>query len=217
MVKQFLITTPQHDSETSYLHSFSKGMIKIVKDEKEIRLNNLAGAEANRKNVEAGLSSEEKTLAFFNGHGDEETVFGHQDKAILDENNVELTNDKIVYALACRSLVRLGKVAVRKGAKAYIGYSEDFMWVVERSKSAVPDKDKNAIPFRKACHVLISSLVSGISVGNSIEKTKQEYKKLIRTYGSSQDNPHGDAPAIGFALAWDLSYLDMVGDNDATF
>ena len=85
------------------------------------------------------------------------------------------------------------------------------------SKSAVPDKDKNAVPFRKACHMLINSLVSGISVGKSIEKTKQEYRKLIRTYGSSQDDPYGDAPAIGFALAWNLSYLDMVGDSEASF
>ena len=217
MVKQFLITRPQHDKETSYLYSFSKAIISIVKEQKEIHLNNLEGTKANRKNVEAGLSSKEKTLAFFNGHGNEEIVFGHQDKPILDENNVGLTKDKIVYALACSSLVTLGEVAVRKGAKAYIGYSEEFMWVGEPSKSAVPDKDKNAAPFRKACHVLINSLVSGISVGKSIEKTKQEYKKLIRTYGSSQDDPYGDAPAIGFALAWNLSYLDMVGDSEASF
>lgn len=217
MVKQFLITRPQHDKETSYLHSFSKAIISIVKDERKIHLNNLEGTKADRTNVERGLSSKEKTLAFFNGHGNEETVFGHEDKAILDKNNVKLTKDKIVYALACSSLVTLGKVAVKKGAKAYIGYSEEFMWVGEPSKSSVPDKDKNAAPFRKACHVLINSLILGISVGKSIEKTKQEYRKLIRTYGSSQDDPYGDAPAIGFALAWNLSYLDMVGDSEASF
>ena len=217
MVKQFLITRPQHDKETSYLHSFSKAIISIVKEQKEIRLNNLEGTKANRKNVEVGLSSKEKTLVFLNGHGNEETVFGHQDKAVLDQNNVELTKDKIVYALACSSLVILGRIAVKKGAKAYIGYSEEFMWVGEPSKSSVPDKDKNAVPFRKAGHILINSLVSGLSVGKSIEKTKQEYKKLIRTYGSSRDDPYGDAPAIGFALAWNLSYLDMVGDFEASF
>lgn len=217
MVKQFLITRPQHDKETSYLHSFSKAIVSIVKDKPEIRLNNLEGTTANRRNVEEGLSSQEKTLAFFNGHGNEETVFGHADKPILDGNNVALTKDKIVYALACSSLVMLGEIAVKKGAKAYIGYSEEFMWVGEPSKSAVPDKDKNAAPFRKACHMLIHSLVSGFSVGKSMDKTKQEYKKLIRTYGSSRDDPYGDAPAIGFALAWNLSYLDLVGDSEASF
>jgi len=59
MVKQFLITRPQHDKETSYLHSFSKAIISIVKEQKEIRLNNLEGIKANRKNVEVGLSSKD--------------------------------------------------------------------------------------------------------------------------------------------------------------
>ena len=64
MVKQFLITRPQHDDATAYLHSFSKAIVSIVKEKKGIRLTNLEGTKANRKNVEKGLSSKEKTLVF---------------------------------------------------------------------------------------------------------------------------------------------------------
>ena len=99
MAKQFLITRPRHDKETSYLYSFSKAIVQIAKEDKTIRVRELADSKANRTEVERALSTNDLTLAFFNGHGDEETVYGHKDKPILDKENVQLTEKKIVYAL----------------------------------------------------------------------------------------------------------------------
>lgn len=217
MVKQFLITRPRHDKETSYLHSFSKAIVQIVKENRAIRLTELDGSKANRNEVESSLSTKDQTLAFFNGHGDEETVYGHENKAILDRDNIRLIDTKIVYALACSSLVGLGKLAIQNGARTYIGYRDEFMWIGDPSTSATPDKDKNAAPFRKVCHILIHSLVTGMPTGKSLEKTRAEYRKLIKTYGTSEDDPFGDVAAIGFALSWDLTCLDMVGDANASF
>lgn len=216
MVKQFLITRPLHDKETAYLYSFSKAIVRIAKEDKKIHLAELSGKEANRGDVEVALSTSDPTLAFFNGHGDDETIFGHKDKPVLDKDNIDLTKDKIVYALACNSLIKLGPLAIGTGAKAYIGYNDEFMWVGDPSKSAVPEKDKNSAPFRRVCHHLIHNLIQGRPVGEVIEKTKMEYKKLIKHYGTSEDN-FGDAPSIGLALSWDLLSLDMVGDPGATF
>lgn len=217
MVKQFLITRPRHDKETSYLYSFSKAIIQIAREDQTIRVRELADSKANRTEVEKALSTSDLTLAFLNGHGDEEAVYGHKDKPILDKENVQLTEKKIVYALACSSLIQLGKLSIQHGAQAYVGYRDEFMWVGDPSTSAVPDKDKNAAPFRKVCYVLIHSLVAGVSVGKSIEKTRVEYRKLIKNYGTSEDEPFGDIAAIGFALSWNLTCLDMVGNPNTTF
>lgn len=217
MAKQFLITRPRHDKETSYLYSFSKAIVQIAKEDQTIRVKELADAKANRKDVERALLTDDATLAFFNGHGDEETIYGHEDKPILDENNAQLTKKKVIYALACSSLVKLGELSVQHGAQAYVGYRDEFMWVGDPSTSAVPDKDKNAAPFRRVCHVLIHSLVTGIPVGEAIEKTKTEYKKQIRNYGTSKDDPFGDVAAIGFALSWNLTCLDIVGNPNSKF
>lgn len=217
MVKQFLITRPQHDKETSYLYSFSKAIVAIAKEDKQIRLTELAGNRANRENVEASFLTSDKTLAFFNGHGDEMIVFGHNDKPVLDQSNASLTKNKIVYALACSSLVGLGKLAIKEGARAYVGYEDEFMWVGDPSRSASPDKDKNSVPFRRACHFLIHSLMGGLAVKEVIKRTRKEYKKLIRSYGTSGDDPFGDAQAIGFALSWNMTCLDAVGDPNASF
>jgi hypothetical protein len=217
MVKQFLITRPHHDKHTQYLFSFSRAIVSIAKEMENLYLNELSGSKANRKNLITTLSKKDKTLAFLNGHGNIETVFGHNDYPILDKKNIEITKGKIIYSLACDSLVKLGKLSIENGAKAYIGYKNEFMWVGDPSRSASPDKDKNSAPFRQVCHVLIHSLLTGVPVGMVINKTKNEYKKLIKNYGNSEDDPHGDAPAIGFALAWDMLALDMFGDSKATF
>ena len=217
MTKQFLITRPRHDRETSYLHSFSKAIVLITKEDKNIHLTELEGKKANRANLESALQLSRPGLIYLNGHGDERTVLGHNNNVIFDKQNVTFAKNSIVYALACSSLVELGPHAIQAGVRAYIGYKDEFMWVGDPAHSAVPDKDKNAAPFRKVCHVLIHSLVSGQPIGTSLEKTRSEYKKLIKTYGTSEDDPFGDIAAVGLALSWDLLCLDIVGDHNATF
>ena len=134
---------------------------------------------------------------------------------LLDKNNTVLTSKRIVYALACESLVSLGKVAVRDGADAYIGYSREFQWIVDLTTTSSPDKDKNAAPFRKICFVLGKCLLSGLTVGESLKRTKEEYRALIRNYGN--EDSYGDSPLIGLALTWNLSFLGMEGDSEAVF
>ena len=91
------------------------------------------------------------------------------------------------------------------------------MIVRDPSREGTPEKDKNALPFKKACFTLINSLVIGNSASDSINLTKKEYMHLIRSYGTSKDDPYGDVPLIRFALAWDYEFLDMCGDPNASF
>lgn len=217
MAKNFLITRPTYDKITSYLHDFSKETIKTIKTTKDIHIIDLDGPKANRINLENSFHKENPKLIFLNGHGDKKTVAGDNDKIILDEENIELTKDKIVYALACNSLEELGKIAIKKGTKAYVGYEASFMIVCDPSRESAPYKDKNALPFKRACVKLINALVFGKSVGEAIELTKEEYKHSIRSYGTGEDDPYGDVPLIRFALSWDLEFLNMLGDPNAKF
>ncbi len=217
MAKKFLVTRPNHDINTSYLHAFTKDILKIVKSTKDIHVTDLEGKNATRKEVERRLIKECPELMFFNGHGDKETVCGHRNEVILDKNNIDLTKKKIIYALACDCLQELGVSAIESGTEAFIGYRAEFMIVTDPSRINVPDKDKNAIPFKKACFTLIHALVFGNPVSKAIELTKREYEHLIRSYGTSEDDPYGDTPLIRFALAWDLEFLGMVGNPQACF
>ena len=217
MAKNFLILRPHHDVETSYLHSFSKKTIQKLKGNKLIHVSDLEGKKANRKNLEQAALKENPKLMFLNGHGDINTVLGHDDEPVLDIQNVNLTKHKIIYALACDSLIGIGNEAVKIGAKAYIGYGAKFMCAKDPSRTSSPDKDKNAEPIRTACLILIDSLLEGKTVEKSIELTKQEYYRAIRSYGTSEDDPYGDTPLVAFALTWNLECLGYVGDSKAVF
>lgn len=216
MVKHFLITRPKYGKETPYIYSFSKGIVAIAREDKDIQMTELEREKVTRRNLESSLLASNPELVFLNGHGDELSVWGHEDEVILDGDNIKLTRGRIVYALACESLAKLGQIAIEEGVKAYIGYRGKFKWVVDLSRTSSPDKDKNAAPFRKICHVLGKSLLSGMSAGVAIEQTKNEYRKLIKNYGRSEDT-FGDAPLIGLMLSLDLMFLGMEGDPRAAF
>lgn len=217
MVKKFLITRPRWDVMTSYLYDFSDSIKKLVKETKDIHITSIEHSKVNRVNFEGAIIKENPKLVFLNGHGDKKKVAGHENKIILDSKNIKLTKDKIVYALACDSLEELGKIAVNEGAKAYVGYKASFMVVRDPSRESTPSKDKNALPFKKACNTLINSLVIGNNIEKSIELTKKEYIHSIRSYGTSKDDPYGDVPLIRFALAWNLEFLGFEGNPNASF
>ena len=216
MAKQFLITRPNYGKELPYIYSFSKGIMAIAKGMDSLHVEELDRKKATRENLESSLLKSKPKLIFLNGHGDEVSVWGSDDELILDMDNIQLMNGKIVYALACESLAKLGKVAVEKGVKAYVGYRGKFRWVVDPSRTSSPEKDKNAAPFRKVCHVLGKNLLEGVPAGKAVEQTQKEYEKLIRNYGNSVDR-YGDAPLIGLMLSWNLMFLGMEGDAKAKF
>ena len=217
MTKKFLITRPAHDIITSYLYDFSKDIVKTARNSDDIHVTSLEGEDSCRVLFEKSLVKEAPRLVFLNGHGNRKIVAGYKNEHLLDFDNVHMVKGKIVYALACDSLAELGVEAVKKGAEAYIGYRAKFMLVRDISREGSPSKDKNALPFKNVCSVLILSLLSGASAGKSIEKTKEEYVRLIKSYGTSEDDPYGDTPLIRFALAWNLEFLGMEGNPEASF
>ena len=216
MVKKFLITRPWYEVPITYLHEFSKSAIKEAKGRKDLHVIHLEGSDATRSRFEKEAKKMDEGLMFLNGHGTKESVWGHEDEPLLDMSNASIVRKKIIYALACDSLQQLGKYAVSVGAQAYVGYRSSFMIVTDHSRDTSPGKDKNALPFRKACEILMRSLLEGETVKKAIEKTKNEYRHSIKFYGSSEDS-QGMTPLIRFALAWNLEYLDMEGNPEAAF
>lgn len=214
MVKQVVVTRPHHDNETAYLHSFMKEILAVGKNLPGIHVTDLEGNSATRRLFES-KTRDGVNLICLNGHGTAYDVKGHNDEPILDRDNLSITKGAIVHALACDSLVKLGKQSVEQGALAYIGYSAKFMISCDPTRSSSPEKDRNAAPIRQACNLMVTSLLQGQKVQKAIDLTKREYKKLIKAYGNSEDDPYSDAVLIGFALAWNLSFLNFVGDGSA--
>jgi hypothetical protein len=216
MTKVLLVTRPTYDPITSYLHYFSKDLMTLIKTMPNMHVTDLEGTDVTRKTFEDQISKDKPGLVILNGHGNRDLVCGHKQDPILDKANIHIMKGKIVYALSCESLQELGESAVEKGAKAYVGYMAQFMLIHDPSRVATPEKDNIALQFKKPCVTLMTALVFGNTVQESINKTKEEYANAIRYYGNSEDD-YGYAPLIGFALAWNYQFLNMVGDPEAKF
>ncbi|MBI4214515.1 hypothetical protein HY546_00825 [archaeon] len=215
--KKILITRSSDDHPTGVLFYFAGSLIEKLKDVGEYIIVDLSEEKATRTNFEKTIQKTNPRLVILNGHGNEREVCGYRSETILDDTNIKLLDSKIVYAVACDSAEELGDLSVQIGkADAYIGYDANFMVVCDPSRTTVPSKDKNIKPFEKVYYTLVLSLVSGFSVYNSVEKTKDITKQLIKDYGvSAIKDKYGDAPLIRFALYWNFCYLKYYGDNEA--
>ena len=70
MTKCFLLTRPNYETATSYLHYFAKDAIAIAKKSKDIHVTDLEGVKATRENLEKSMAKDGPGLVFLNGHGD---------------------------------------------------------------------------------------------------------------------------------------------------
>lgn len=210
-------TRPSYDLPTGVLFYFSGSLIKDIEEIGEFKLIQLLDDEVTRDNFEKILKKEETRLIVLNGHGSKDKVFGHKE-VILDKENIHLLNSKIIYAVVCDSAEELGKFSNEEGkAESFIGYRANFMIVVDPTRVSTPSKDKNIRPFEKAYATTVLSLISGLTVKESVVETKNILKQLIREYGVyAIRDKFGDAPLIRFALYWDYHFLTFYGKGEAT-
>ena len=120
-----LLTNPEVDLLTYYLSVWTKRML----DESRIKSNKyywLRREKVTRKKLESILKKRSVDLVLLCGHGASDAVTGNEEM-ILDTKNDDLLNGKVTHALSCQSADKLGPDAVKKGAKAYIGYKNDFI------------------------------------------------------------------------------------------
>lgn len=128
MAKTILITRPEHDITTKYLSKWSEKIIKEAKD-KGYSVVDLKGDKATRNRFIGTLEKTSPKLVVLNGHGNDNLVSGHDNEPILNDSDKAIAG-KILYTRACRSARKLGKNSISSGASAYLGYEEDFIFLI---------------------------------------------------------------------------------------
>jgi len=162
MSKKLLITRPEHDDTTLYLSHWSKQAIEQA-ESKGMRVLDLHKNRANKSEVVSMLSKQKPELVIFNGHGGDNVVGGDKNEPlIVAGENENLLKEKITYAISCKSAKKLGPKSVDSGAKAYIGYDDDFIFFYDPNKMTHPLKDETAKLFLEPSNELIISLVKGM-------------------------------------------------------
>lgn len=209
-----IITRPNHDVTTDYLYFWSQAIIDYCDKAKKSYID-LLKKRANFKEFNSIVKKVKPKLIIFNGHGNESVVTGYDDEPLVEGGkNTEILKDSIVYARACSSAKVLGVESVEKGCKSYIGYDEDFVFMVESDKSTKPMQDKSAEVFLKPSNQIAISLLKGNTTGDSHKKSKELYRKQILEYMTSEATP--EQKQLIPLLLWDYDHQVCLGDQNAS-
>ncbi len=212
MSKAYLVTRPEHDTTTHYLSYWNREMITLAQ-KKGMKVLDLNRENANRQKFESMISKMSPNLVVLNGHGDDNTVTGHNNQPLVKAGeNENLLRSKIVYALSCRSAKNLGPKSVESGAISYTGYDDDFIFSYEPENISRPLKDETAKLFLEPSNLFVDSLIKGNTVDESRKRTETLLRKnLVKSLGSTI----ADASLARF-LWWDLRHFVSHGNMDAT-
>jgi len=118
-------------------------------------------------------------FVFINGHGNNELVVGHDKQPLLDTKNCSLLKNTITFTRACNCINILGKKAVKKGCKSFVGYCREF-WIPRSHKfESVPLKDPLAKPVLEVSNAVPISIIKGNTVEDSIKNSGNIAQKHI--------------------------------------
>lgn len=131
------------------------------------------------------LSSPQSDIIIGMGHGDVDAFTGQHETLILrigeyDPNEIK---GKVIKLLSCQTGVKLGPDLVRNGANAYLGYTDDYLWVCDSDKSQTPWGDHLASPFLMPVMDSLNALLSGKTVEEAYQIELAGYDKNAAAEG----------------------------------
>lgn len=208
-----LVTMPNHDDTTRYLSAWSKPVIELAHQKKD-QILILKGKQANLKEFTNAVEKIQPSFIFFNGHGNETTITGYNNQPLVDVGtNVEILKSKIIYALSCQSAKKLGPKSIKQGAKTYIGYTEDFIFVYDTNKKKRPEKDDTAGCFLSASNQIAISLLEEKTTGQAYADSQNTFQKTIRSLLTSESK--AEQSSMMRFLIWDMKHQVCLGDQEA--
>lgn len=212
MAGHLLITRPEHDYATRYLSAWSEKLFDLI-ESKGYLIIDLYRERANRKEVESVLSKRNPDLVIINGHGSNETVAGHNNNLLIKAgDNSSLLNNKITYAISCRSARILGKEVAQNAETAYIGYQDDFILVYLEKYRTRPAEDKLAAIFLDPSNIVVATLLKGHSTKEAVSRAKQGFLRNIQRLLTSQTKIE-DSSTLRY-LVWNMQNLILQGDTN---
>jgi hypothetical protein len=212
MSSKILITRPNYDPVTAYLYYWASEVIDTAKGYSHVVME-LSGLKVNEKEFVGHIQKAKPKLVLLNGHGSETMITGHNREPLVTIDTAELLEDKITYALSCSAAKQLGPIAVKQGARAFIGYENDFTFTTARNREGNPAKDKRAEPFKNAVNIVSISLIEGNTVDGAYQRSQQRFHEEIRKLASSAaKNENKD---VRFWLFWDMDCQKYDGDGTA--
>jgi hypothetical protein len=183
MSDTILVTRPKYDDGTEYLSHYASLILKQAQAI-GISAKDFEGKEVNKDSVTKFIEKKNPKFIFINGHGDENSLYGHDDQLIFSSENISLLKDKIVYARACNAGAKFGKEAVENNSGCFIGYKYQFQFWIDERWSAKPANDNMARLYLEPSNEIASLILIGKSASEADEKSRkmmlENMKKILK-------------------------------------
>ena len=208
-----LITQPNFDKTTQYVSAWSEEVedFSLKRGNKTITLK---GRRSNRAEFESVMRKTAPQLVMLNGHGNDNEVAGQDNEVILDSKSAEdIIKGKIIYALSCSAAKVLGHDCIKKGTIAFVGYSEEYIFLHSHIKVSRPREDKRAALFFKPSNQISMSLIKGNTTKESYQDSKGMLRRTILDLLNSETS-YAERVCLPY-LTWNYRHLTLLGDEEA--
>lgn len=200
MPQSIVITRPFYDNTTAYLHRWNKLVVEEIK-RRSSSFADLEYQRVNKKEFESVVKKIKPNVILLNGHGGPDEILGDNHSTLIKVGvNDYILKNSVVYALSCSSAKVLGPACIRAGAKAYVGYKEDFIFAFTEGYSTRAEQDPLAKLFLEPTQKIAIHLVNGNSSKDSHEKGIREFQKNIQKVLLSNSTEK----YVARFLVWDL-------------
>jgi hypothetical protein len=207
-----VVTRPNHDYATLCGYT-ALSVVNEYYFRKGYDIRDLSGSTATRENVLRELPAE---MFYGVGHGDADVFTGWGNRTIFYVCDCKELSSSIVYLLSCLTARELGEDIVRKGARAYVGYNEEFAWIVYDRYTCAYDtyNDRYCKWFFTPVRVLLERIADGATVGEANAGSIAEWNFGVSYW---TENPENDPNAglVLYYLVWDRDAQTLLGDFNA--
>jgi hypothetical protein len=114
--------------------------------------------------------------------------------------------NKVVILLSCETARELGPSLIRAGAASYIGWKEDFVWVMDADKATTPWNDEWASPVILPVVGCMNDVLDGKTTGEAFDNMLA---------GFTQAAVEEDEDIIKSCIIFNKANAVLLGDRNA--
>jgi len=154
------------------------------------------------------LSAPQSDIIIGMGHGDVDAFTGQHEALILQVGryNPREIKGKIVKLLSCQTGVELGPDLVASGCLAYLGYTDDYLWICDADKASAPWSDPLAAP----CLMPVIDSINALLSGRTAEEAYQIELEGYRRNAESEEDE-----LIKSLIEFNMKNAILLGDGSA--
>lgn len=125
------------------------------------------------------LSAPQSDIIIGTGHGQQDAFTGQNEAVILKVGKYDSreVRGKVIKLLSCQAGVLLGPDLISNGAACFMGYKDDYVWVMDADMAATPWGDKLAAPSLMPVIDGLNALLDGKTTKEAFDIELEGYLK----------------------------------------